>query len=321
MPEAPADLLDRRLLIVTGKGGVGKTTTAAALALLAADRGKRTLVCELDAKGNLASFLECGPTKFEPREVSPQLFAMSMDSEESLKEYLSLQLRLPFLGRIGPIARIFEYVATAAPGVREILTIGKMVWEVRERHWDLIVVDAVASGHIIGQLSAPQSINELVSVGLIRQQTDWMVDLLGDPATTGLVITATPEEMPVNETIELAARLEDGDERRPRRRRRQPRAARVVRPARRGIVRRAERRRRVVTRSRAEVDGAVDNLMEAASLAVALASRQHRTPRAAARRTRPSRSRCCTCRTCSCAATACAPRAWSSAALAAELGY
>ena len=205
--DAPADLLDRRLLIVTGKGGVGKTTTSAALAQLAADRGKRTLVCELDAKGNLSHFLECGPTKFEPREVSPNLFAMSMDSEESLKEYLSLQLRLPLLVRIGPLNRIFEYVATAAPGVREILTIGKVAWEVRERHWDLIVIDAVASGHIVGQLTAPQSINELVSVGLIRQQTDWMLDILGDPATTGLVITATPEEMPVNETLELAARL------------------------------------------------------------------------------------------------------------------
>ncbi|HVV35628.1 MAG TPA: ArsA family ATPase [Acidimicrobiales bacterium] len=205
---APADLLDRRLLIVTGKGGVGKTTTAAALAQLAADRGKRTLVCELDAKGNLSHFLECGPTKFEPREVSPNLFAMSMDSEESLKEYLSLQLRLPLLVRIGPLNRIFEYVATAAPGVREILTIGKMVWEVREQHWDLIVVDAVASGHIVGQLTAPQSINELVSVGLIRQQTDWMLEILGDPAITGLIVTATPEEMPVNETLELAARLD-----------------------------------------------------------------------------------------------------------------
>lgn len=205
--DAPADLLDRRLLIVTGKGGVGKTTTAAALAQLAADRGKRTLVCELDAKGNLAAFLECGPTKFTPREAGPNLFAMSMDPEESLKEYLSLQLRLPLLVKIGPLNRIFEYVATAAPGVREILTIGKVAWEVRERNWDLIVVDAVASGHIIGQLTAAESINELVSVGLIRQQTDWMVEILSDPSLTGLIITATPEEMPVNETIELSARL------------------------------------------------------------------------------------------------------------------
>jgi anion-transporting ArsA/GET3 family ATPase len=202
------DLLERKLLFVTGKGGVGKTTVAAALALLAAERGKRTLVCEFDAKGNLADFFESGPTKFQPREVAPRLFAMSMDPEESLKEYLTLQLRLPLMARIGPLARIFEFVATAAPGVREVLTVGKVVWEVRENRWDLVVVDASATGHIIGQLTAPQAINELVQVGAIRQQTDWLVDILSDAEKTGLVIVATPEEMPVNETIELADRLE-----------------------------------------------------------------------------------------------------------------
>ena len=202
------DLLERKLLFVTGKGGVGKTTVAAALALIAAERGKRTLVCEFDAKGNLADFFESGRTKFEPRQVVPNLFAMSMDAEASLKEYLTLQLRLPLMARIGPLARIFEFVATAAPGVREILTVGKVVWEVREANWDLVVVDASATGHIVGQLTAPQAINELVQVGAIRTQTDWMVDILGDTATTGLVIVATPEEMPVNETIELAGRIE-----------------------------------------------------------------------------------------------------------------
>ena len=207
MVAAPLDLLDRRLLFVTGKGGVGKTTVAAALAYLGAESGKKTLVCEFDAKGNLADFLGAGRTGFTPREVSPRLWAMSNDSEESLKEYLSLQLRMPLLTKIGPLARIFEYVATAAPGVREVLTVGKVLWEVRDHGWDLVVVDASASGHIVGQLTAPQTINDLVSVGLIRQQTDWMVQLLSDPATTGVVITATPEEMPVNETLELATRL------------------------------------------------------------------------------------------------------------------
>ncbi|MEY2418692.1 MAG: hypothetical protein QOG90_1372 [Actinomycetota bacterium] len=267
--DAPADLLDRRLLIVTGKGGVGKTTTSAALAQLAADRGKRTLVCELDAKGNLSHFLECGPTRFEPREVSHNLFAMSMDSEESLKEYLSLQLRLPLLVRIGPLNRIFEYVATAAPGVREILTIGKVAWEVRERHWDLIVIDAVASGHIVGQLTAPQSINELVSVGLIRQQTDWMLEILGDPSTTGLIITATPEEMPVNETLELAERLRADTN--------VDLAAVVVNRVLPELFGRREEETfdaLNTTERRAAIGeaagGSIDNLMEGASLAVAL---------------------------------------------------
>ena len=124
------DLLDRKLLFVTGKGGVGKSTIAASLALLASQRGKRTLVGEVDAKGNLADFFEVGPTGFEPREVSPGLFAMSMDTEESLKEYLSLQLKIPFVARLGPLARTFDFVANAAPGVKEILTIGKFLWEV-----------------------------------------------------------------------------------------------------------------------------------------------------------------------------------------------
>ena len=205
----PADLLDHKLLFVSGKGGVGKSTVAAALALLGSQRGKRTLVCEIDPKGNLADFFETGDTDYTPREVQPNLFAMSMDTEASLQEYLRLQMRLPAIARIGPLARAFEFVATAAPGVREILTVGKPVWEVREGHYDLVVVDAPATGHIVGQLAAPQAINELVHVGLIRQQTGWLIDILSNKDMTSLVVVTTPEEMPVNETIELAARVED----------------------------------------------------------------------------------------------------------------
>jgi anion-transporting ArsA/GET3 family ATPase len=204
-----ANLLDRKLLFVTGKGGVGKSTVAAALALLGAEQGKKTLVCEFDAKGNLADFFETGPTSFQPREIHPGLFAMSMDTEESLKEYLTLQLKLPRMARIGPLARIFEFVATAAPGVKEILTVGKVTWEVLQRHYDLVVVDASPTGHIVGQLEAPRAINDLVSVGMIRQQTEWLIEILQDPQKTGIVIVCTPEEMPVNETIELSGRIED----------------------------------------------------------------------------------------------------------------
>ncbi|MGH9181839.1 MAG: ArsA family ATPase, partial [Acidimicrobiales bacterium] len=201
------DLLDRKLLFVTGKGGVGKTTVAASLALLAAERGKRTLVCEVDAKGDLPAVLETGAVTFKEREVQPGLLAMAMDTEQSLKEYLALNLRLPLMTRLGPLARMFEFVATAAPGVREILTVGKLAYEVRQGHYDLVVADAPATGHVVGQLAAPQAINDLVRVGLIRQQTSWMLDILSDPSRTGLVIVATPEEMPVHETVELAARI------------------------------------------------------------------------------------------------------------------
>ncbi|HAM03770.1 MAG TPA: anion-transporting ATPase [Acidimicrobiaceae bacterium] len=201
-------LLDRRLVFVTGKGGVGKTTVATALALFASERGRRTLLCEVDAKGDVCAYLETSDTGFTARQVLPGLFVMSMDTEASLREYLKLNLRIPVVGRIGPLARAFDFVATAAPGVREILTVGKLAYEVRERHYDLVVVDAPATGHIIGQLAAPQAINELVKVGLIRSQTDWMLEILSDPARTGLVIVTTPEEMPVNETLELSARVE-----------------------------------------------------------------------------------------------------------------
>lgn len=203
----PLDLLERRLLVVTGKGGTGKTTVAAALALLASRHGKRVLACEVDAKGSLPAALGAGAVGFDAVEVQPGLHVMAMDTEASLREYLSLQLRLGLFARLGPLARTLDFVASAAPGVKEILTIGKLCWEVRERSFDLVVVDAAASGHVVGQLSAPQAINELVQVGLVREQTRWMLDILGDPQRTGVVLVTTPEEMPVTETVELHAAL------------------------------------------------------------------------------------------------------------------
>ena len=214
MRPAP-DLLARRLLFFTGKGGVGKSTVTAATALLAAEQGQRVLVVEADDKGAIPGNFEQPSVGFEPREVYPGVCAMAMRTEDSLKEYLKLNLRVPVLGRLGPLARVLDFVATAAPGVKEILTVGKICWEVRESiegraDWDLVVVDAAATGHIIGQLDAPRAIQELVSVGMVREQTDWMVELLSDPSVTSLNVVATPEEMPVNETIELVqkARVE-----------------------------------------------------------------------------------------------------------------
>jgi len=204
----PARLLDRQLLFVTGKGGVGKTTAAAALAELAVRRGKRTLVCEMDAKGAIAGAFDVDGLAFQPTEVSPGLWAMAMNTEDALREYLRVVARVPLVGRIGPLARTFDFVADAAPGVKEILAIGKLCWEVRERHYDLVVVDAEASGHIVAQIDAPRAIRELVQVGPVRDQTDWMLRILGDPARTGLVVVTTPEEMPVTETLELVGKVQ-----------------------------------------------------------------------------------------------------------------
>lgn len=202
-------LLEHRLLLVTGKGGVGKTTVAATLALLAAREGRRCLLCSMEPTGDLELALDCPPLAYAPRETSPGLFAMAMDTEAALGEYLSINFHLPPFGRLGPLAEALDFVATAAPGVREILTVGKLCYEVRERRYDLVVVDATASGHLVGHLAAPVGINELVRVGAIRSQTRWMLDILEDRSRTGVVLVTTPEETPVNEALELAGRLSE----------------------------------------------------------------------------------------------------------------
>ena len=161
----------------------------------------------MDAKGSLSTAFDVGPLGFAPTQVGERLWAMQMNTEDSLREYLRLFVRIPLVARIGPLARTFDFVADAAPGVKEILAVGKLCYEVRERHYDLVVVDAEASGHIVAQIAAPTVIRQLVQVGLVRDQTDWMLEILDDAACTGLVVVTTPEEMPVVETIELIDRV------------------------------------------------------------------------------------------------------------------
>lgn len=161
----------------------------------------------MDAKGSLASAFEVAALGYSPTRIADGLFAMQMNTEDSLREYLKLFVRIPLVGRLGPLARIFDFVADAAPGVKEILAVGKLCYEVREQHYDLVVVDAEASGHIVAQIAAPKVIRDLVQVGLVHDQTQWMLDILGNPALTGLVVVTTPEEMPVVETVELVGRV------------------------------------------------------------------------------------------------------------------
>lgn len=202
-------MLAHQLLFVTGKGGVGKTSIAVALATSAAASGKRTLLCEMDAKGAVAQALGVSKLSFEPTEVSPQLFAMAMNTQDSLREYIRLFVRIPLITSIGPLAKMFDFVASAAPGVKEILAVGKLCWEVREKNYDIVIVDAEASGHIVSQIEAPHTLTNIVQVGLIRDQTKWMQEILHDPTRTGVVIVTTPEEMPVVETIELLDTLQN----------------------------------------------------------------------------------------------------------------
>lgn len=195
-------MLDKRLVVVSGKGGVGKSAVACGLALMGQRHGLRILAVEMESGSGLSAHLGTGELEFEPREVRPGLHAMRMVRSDALLEYLSLQLRLPGMGRFGAVARAFDALATAAPAVREIVTIGKILWEVRADRWDQVVFDAPPTGQIASYLRAPATISELVATGRIRSQAEWMAQTLGDPDKTRLVLVTLPEELPTTETLE-----------------------------------------------------------------------------------------------------------------------
>lgn len=161
----------------------------------------------MDDKGSLAAYLGRSNIGFTPVEVAPNVFAMAMNTEDSLREYIRLFLRVPIIGSLTPLARIFDFVANAAPAVKEILAVGKLCYEVRERNYDIVIVDSEASGHFVAQVSAPDALATLVRIGIVADQTNWMSDLLHDAAVSTVLAVVTPEEMPVVETIELRDRL------------------------------------------------------------------------------------------------------------------
>ena len=161
----------------------------------------------MDDKGSLATYLGRDAVGFQPVEVEPGLFVMAMNTEDSLREYLRLFVRVPVIGSLAPLARIFEFVANAAPAVKEILAIGKICHEVRENTYDLIVVDAEATGHFVAQVSAPDALMRVVQIGVVADQTAWMREILHDAERTTVVAVTTAEELPISETIELRDRL------------------------------------------------------------------------------------------------------------------
>jgi anion-transporting ArsA/GET3 family ATPase len=206
-------LLDKRLIVVTGKGGVGKTTVAVALGLAAARAGKRTIVAEVAQQERMSRAFRREGLGYSEAELSDNLFGMSIDPERALKEYLGQQVG----GALGSVLfnnRIFEYFAAAAPGVRELATVGK-VWELAQttrrgsgaRPYDLVIMDAPASGNGLALLKSPRTFGEIARVGPIRRRADMIHEFLTDARRTALVAVALPQEMPVNETLEFRAKL------------------------------------------------------------------------------------------------------------------
>lgn len=200
-------ILDRRLLIVGGKGGTGKSSVAAALAELSAFRGQKTLLISADGSPGAAGMFGVDPTH-EASQVAGNLHVLQIDSKSSLNEFVKLQLG-PLGAVSGPVANAFSFVAEAAPGVSELLLVGKYAEETRSGNWDLVVVDAASSGHLLGELAAPAGVGEIAPIGRLARETGWVVELLGDPEITGVVNVTLAEEVPVSETIEFVWRLHD----------------------------------------------------------------------------------------------------------------
>jgi anion-transporting ArsA/GET3 family ATPase len=210
----PSGLLDKRLVFVTGKGGVGKSTVAAALGMAAARAGLRTIVVELAYQDRLARAFGVEDSHFREAPVEDNLFTISLDPQHALEEYLRIQLRVKPLADLLFSSRMFQYLAVATPGLAEMVTMGK-VWELSQprrrvkgaKPYDLVVVDAPATGHGVAIMRTPKTFADIARVGPVAQQGRRIHATVVDRRHTGVLAVALPEEMPVNETVMLRDEL------------------------------------------------------------------------------------------------------------------
>jgi anion-transporting ArsA/GET3 family ATPase len=198
-----------RVLIVAGKGGVGKTTVSATLAQMAADAGLRALVVEIEGKSGLgAAFGQSDALDYFERELAPNIRARTVTPDFALIEYLE-EHGLKRVGKRLAKSGALEVVSSAIPGIKDILVLGKVKALAREDPADVIIVDAPAAGHAITFLASARGLLDAVRVGPIVEQAREVNDMLTNAEKCQVILVTLPEETPVNEVVETGFALED----------------------------------------------------------------------------------------------------------------
>lgn len=211
---APAPHLDHRLVVVTGKGGTGKSTVAAALALLAARAGRRVLVAEVNAAERVAPLLGAPPAGPSVREARPGIFTVNVAPQAALREYGLRVVKFRAIYDAVFENRVVRHFLRVVPGLGELVMLGKILHEARAEQggrprWDQVIIDAPSTGHAVQLLRVPGAMLGMVPPGPLRSDAQWMQAWLVDPARTTAVLVTLPEEMPVTEAIELDAQLRE----------------------------------------------------------------------------------------------------------------
>lgn len=207
------NLLDKKILIVTGKGGTGKTTVAAAIGLWSARQGKNTLIVECNGTSHLCPLFRRSSEGYSPVSVHPRLSVMSITSEEAIEDYIVQQIKIRKLYSLVFRNRIMSPFMDAVPGLHDAVHLGKVFDLSRETTksgqpvWDMVIVDAPATGHGLSMLASPKSMMELTRRGPVFEGVQQVHDIISDPTKTGIVLTCLPEEMPVSETQDLYKQL------------------------------------------------------------------------------------------------------------------
>jgi anion-transporting ArsA/GET3 family ATPase len=198
-----------RVVIVAGKGGVGKTTVTAALAVTAARTGASVLIVEVEGKSGLAAAFDRPPLTYEQVALEPGIEARTLTPDEALLEYLDEHGMRRISRRMARVG-VLDLVATAVPGMKDILVLGKVKQLERASDApDLVILDAPAAGHAVRFLLSPRGLLDAVSVGPISKQATEVVEMLDDPSRCQVMLVTIPEETPVTELVETAYALED----------------------------------------------------------------------------------------------------------------